>query len=171
MGNRAVVSVDGSKCGIYLHWNGGRESVNAFLRVAKDLGVRDPISDPSYFLARFAQIAANFFGGSTCVGVESLSKLDCDNGDNGHFIVGKGFEIVAQKHEAGPVKGSPAYRQAYEDGVYAEALQRNLPPPGKRLTDMECAADAIADTETPLGAIAREYLAKLAAERAAKAAA
>jgi hypothetical protein len=167
MGNRAVISVEGSQCGVYLHWNGGRESVNAFLRVAQTLGVRDPVSDPSYFYARFAQICGNFFGGAICVGVESLSRLDCDNGDNGHFIVGAGFAIVRHEHEAGPIKGGPAYRQAYEDGVYAEALQRNLPPPSEQVTAAECAAESIQSTDTPLGAIARELLAKAAAARAA----
>lgn len=61
MGNRAVVTVKGSSVGIYLHWNGGIESVTAFLRAAKDLGVRDPVNDPAYFYARFVQLVGNFF--------------------------------------------------------------------------------------------------------------
>ena len=40
MGNRAVVTNKNQDIGIYLHWNGGPESVCAFLTYAKALGVR-----------------------------------------------------------------------------------------------------------------------------------
>ena len=73
MGNRAVVTVEGSATGVYLHWNGGEESVTAFLRAAKDLGVRGPVSDTSYFYARFVQIIGNYFGGTTSVGIDTQS--------------------------------------------------------------------------------------------------
>ena len=42
MGNRAVIGFEQDKkrdkksVGIYLHWNGGRDSVEGFLKVAKD---------------------------------------------------------------------------------------------------------------------------------------
>jgi hypothetical protein len=123
MGNRAVVSVEGGEVGIYLHWNGGIESVNAFLRAAKDLGVRDPVEDQSYFLARFAQIIGNFHGGTTSVGVGPLKRLDTDNGDNGHFIVGAGFKIVGRKHACGNLQSD----QGYEDKVYEVAMRVNRP--------------------------------------------
>ena len=32
MGNRAVITTENKKIGIYLHWNGGRDSVEAFLK-------------------------------------------------------------------------------------------------------------------------------------------
>jgi hypothetical protein len=40
MGNRAVISFSEAKTatGIYLHWNGGPESILAFLDAAKKLG-------------------------------------------------------------------------------------------------------------------------------------
>ena len=46
MGNRAVIAFeqngkqDKNSVGIYLHWNGGRDSVEGFLQTAKDYGVR-----------------------------------------------------------------------------------------------------------------------------------
>jgi hypothetical protein len=121
MGNRAVITAQGSQSGIYLHWNGGNESVRAFLRVAKDLGVRDPAGDPGYFLARTAQIIGNFFGGTTSVGVGALSELDCDNGDNGTYTVAGGFEIVKRSKYNSTAPGD----KAYEFRVYRDALKAN----------------------------------------------
>ncbi len=31
MGNRAVITTEDKQMGVYLHWNGGRDSVEAFL--------------------------------------------------------------------------------------------------------------------------------------------
>jgi len=45
MGNRAVITASELQTvgvGIYLHWNGGPESVLAFLDVARERGFRDP---------------------------------------------------------------------------------------------------------------------------------
>ena len=127
MGNRAVIKVEGSKTGIYLHWNGGRESVNAFLRAAKDLGVRSPVGDTSYFYARLTQIIGNFFGGAISLGVDSVDKLDTDNGDNGTFVVGPDFKIVRtlyHRHHGGmPTKETTDY----EEGVYQDVMRINKP--------------------------------------------
>lgn len=117
MGNRAVVTVKGSKVGVYLHWNGGRESIEAFLRAAKDLGVRDPVSDTSYFYARFTQIVANFFGGTLSVGVDSLTKLDT-SGDNGVFVIGAGFVILKGAASSDP-------RPDYSETVYKLVMEHN----------------------------------------------
>jgi len=99
MGNRAVICFDEYKpdnVGIYLHWNGGRDSVEAFLEAAKRLKV--PLGDPAYALARLVQVIGNFFGGTTSVGVETLANLDCENGDNGVYVVDSStFEIKERK--------------------------------------------------------------------------
>ena len=93
MGNRAIISCKNMKNepAIYLHWNGGPESILAFLHAAKDLGIRSPGGDDSYFLARFAQIIGNWFGGELSVGICSLG--DGEVGDNGHYILGNDFSI------------------------------------------------------------------------------
>lgn len=92
MGNRAVITFDKNpnpqSVGIYLHWNGGPESVLAFLEAADKLKVRDS-SDPQYELARVVQIIANYFGGTNSIGVGALKTLDCDNGDNGTYRVNR----------------------------------------------------------------------------------
>lgn len=85
MGNRAVIDMDG-KTGIYLHWNGGPESVASFLQVAKDYGLR-PSDDDNYGTARFVQIIANYFGGDLSIGVADLESLeDMQDGDQKYVI-------------------------------------------------------------------------------------
>lgn len=101
MGNRAVITTpDNFKnngVGIYLHWNGGRDSVEAFLDYAKKKGYRDPSSDTEYGLARLTQVIANFLGGTTSIGIGSVRHLDTDNGDNGTYLIGKDWKIVGRK--------------------------------------------------------------------------
>ena len=93
MGNRAIiVASQAPSIGVYLHWNGEPESVLAFLAVARTLGVRDPVSDPAYFVARLVQIVANYFGGTLSVGVGDPAQMD--DSDNGLYVVGAGFAIV-----------------------------------------------------------------------------
>lgn len=103
MGNRAVITaskaldVSGSSdIGVYLHWNGGRDSVEAFLTYCKIKGYRPPDSD-NYGWARLCQVIGNFFGGELSVGIDKCSNLDCDNGDNGVYII-KGWDIVGRKY-------------------------------------------------------------------------
>jgi hypothetical protein len=90
MGNRAVITFDKKptpqSIGIYLHWNGGPESVLAFLEAADKLNVR---TDGEYKLARVVQIIGNFFGGTTSIGVGRLETLDCENHDKGVFAVSR----------------------------------------------------------------------------------
>ena len=83
--------------GIYLHWNGGRESVEGFLAAAKALGMRSPAEDSSYAMARLVQIIGNYFGGSTSIGIGLCSELDTDNGDNGTYVIGGDWEIVGRE--------------------------------------------------------------------------
>lgn len=103
MGNRAVITaskaldVSGSSdIGVYLHWNGGRDSVEAFLTYCKIKGYRPPDSD-NYGWARLCQVIGNFFGGELSIGIDKCYCLDCDNGDNGTYII-KGWDIVDRKY-------------------------------------------------------------------------
>ena len=100
MGNRAVITTkenfENNGTGVYLHWNGGRDSVEAFLKYCDLKGYRSPDMD-NYGWARLVQVIANFFGGTLCVGVDTVEHLDCDNGDNGVYFI-KGWEIVGRKY-------------------------------------------------------------------------
>ena len=97
MGNRAVITTkenfENDGIGIYLHWNGGRDSVEAFLAYCKEEGYSGLTEDPAYGFARLAQVIGNFFGGCDSVGINVVSKLDCDNGDNGVYLV-DGWNII-----------------------------------------------------------------------------
>ena len=103
MGNRAVIAFSDkpSDVGIYLHWNGGRDSVEAALEVAKQLNVRTPGYDKAYAISRLVQIFANFFGGTTCIGVGKVNELDYSNADNGTYVIGDNWEIIKRKHFKG----------------------------------------------------------------------
>ena len=104
MGNKAVITTkenfENNGIGIYLHWNGGRDSVEAFLTYCHKRGFRAP-SEDNYGFARLTQVIANFFGGDgLSIGVDTINHLDCDNGDNGVYII-EGWEIVGRKYFEG----------------------------------------------------------------------
>ena len=92
MGNRAVISTRDKKIGVYLHWNGGRDSVEAFLAYCKIKGYRPPEYD-CYGWARLCQVIGNYFGGECSIGIDRYECLDIDNGDNGVYII-ENWEIV-----------------------------------------------------------------------------
>ena len=92
MGNRAVIEFEDESAnglGIYLHWNGGMDTVKPMLDVAREYGIR---SD-DYGVARLAQMFGNFFGGSLCVGVSIAKRMHRDNYDNGTYVIDKSFNI------------------------------------------------------------------------------
>ena len=98
MGNRAVITASTSRTtgvGVYVHWNGGLESVLAFLHVAKERGYRDPAYDTTYAMARLCGLVCEFFGlkSSISVGIGQLKELDCNNRDNGVYVIGAGWTI------------------------------------------------------------------------------
>ena len=109
MGNRAVITASKSEhveetydIGVYLHWNGGRDSVEAFLKYCELQGFRPPSAD-CYGYAMLCQVIANFFSdgsGGLSVGVDSCCRLDCDNFDNGVYII-QGWKIVGRKFFSG----------------------------------------------------------------------
>lgn len=100
MGNRAVITTkenfNNDGVGVYVHWNGGRDSVQAFLTYCKMKGYRTPTSD-SYGWARLCQVIGNFFGGELSVGIDKYRHLDYDNYDNGTYII-DGWDIVDRKY-------------------------------------------------------------------------
>ena len=100
MGNRAVITtrrnLENDGVGIYLHWNGGRDSVEGFLSYCDARGFRPPDED-NYGWARLCQVIGNFFGGGVSIGIDRCSNLDCDNGDNGVYLI-KNWKIVGRKY-------------------------------------------------------------------------
>ena len=110
MGNRAVVLFDDQPFGVYLHWNGGPESVLAFLEAANGEKPAD--------LVGFVQTVANFFGyeqEQLSLYVEPIARLDMDNGDNGTYHV-KAGKITHRSHtreEWGPSRKACTVAELY----------------------------------------------------------
>jgi len=96
MGNRAVVCfTDTNKSpavyapAVYVHWNGGRASVEGYLRAARLLHL-----DPD--MAEFHRLVEGYLGSSAHL--QTVGTSDCDNGDNGQYMVSPEWEIVSRKH-------------------------------------------------------------------------
>lgn len=100
MGSRAVITwskaedvASSDDIGIYIHWRGDRPHVDAFLAYCELQEYREPDHD-DYGYARLCQVIANYFGGTTSIGIEKCRRLDCDNGNNGTYIC-KGWRVVS----------------------------------------------------------------------------
>lgn len=103
MGNRAVITTSthtnpsaSNELGLYLHWNGGRDSVEAFLTYCKLHGYRTPETD-NYGWVSLATVIGNFFSDGLSCGIDRCCNLDCDNGDNGVYVI-RNWEIVGRKY-------------------------------------------------------------------------
>ena len=96
MGNRAIIqtkeSYENEGIGIYLHWNGGRDSVEGFLKYCELKGYRAPDYD-DYGWARLCQVIGNFFGGGYSIGIDNFTKNAGEYQDNGTYII-EGWKIV-----------------------------------------------------------------------------
>ena len=149
MGNRATVifASDDEKTispAIYLHWNGGPESIYPFL---KELDRRNVRADQEYEAARFTQIVGDFFdldahgglslgisNGPKSISAESLNRYD--PGDNGIFVVYRG---VSKKVRRFLSRTTNRVRELTPEEVATECEQAwkhkyNVPAEGKRLT-------------------------------------
>lgn len=104
MGNRAVIaqSMHPSAPCIYLHWNGGRASVEGFLAGATDLGLAKQPMDKltSSDWDNLAEMMASVL--DTHVGMtvyrEHMGRADQDNWDNGTYLINGALEIVARQY-------------------------------------------------------------------------
>lgn len=126
MGNRAVITTPedylnkDTGLGVYLHWNGGRDSVVPLLRYCKMRGFRCPESS-QYGWARFAQVAANFLGmEGLSIGIGRVSELDCDNYDNGVYLI-RDWEIVGREFVCHPEQNT------YDELEFLLSLDENQP--------------------------------------------
>lgn len=119
MGDRAVLTTEGTKSGIYVHWTGSPEYIIAYAEAAKALKFRDTTDDPTYAMARLCGIICfdNGITGSTSVGIGDLDELDCDNGDNGVYVLGKDWQIVDWY-------GSGAGELPFDEGTLAAGKKR-----------------------------------------------
>lgn len=145
MGNRAVITTSenwkNDGVGVYLHWNGGITSIECFLEYCKLKGYRPPEQD-CYGWARLCQVLGNFFGGNASVGIDTLWKLDCDNGDNGTYII-ENWEVVDRIYEC-------RYRDDYDPTEFLISIDHNMPD-GEQLGEEFIRADVVAREDIKLG--------------------
>lgn len=101
MGNRAVItfSTYTNAPAIYLHWNGGRASVEGFLTAARQLGLRHAptAKAKTEALDQLADLIARYF--FRCPVGQTVYRLhyagsDRDNGDNGTYLIGDDLTII-----------------------------------------------------------------------------
>ena len=98
MGNRAVITTTKRDMGVYLHWNGGRDSVEGFLEYCHMRGFRSPECD-DYGWARLCQVVGNFMGASgLSVGIwpypGDAPALEAGS-DNGVYVT-EGWRVVGR---------------------------------------------------------------------------
>jgi hypothetical protein len=125
MGNRATITTapfDRKNACIYVHWNGGRESIEAFCAAAKELGYRSPGSDGSYALARLTGLICTYFDldADTSIGIGTLDELLGAGDDNGCFVLGDNWEIVERRDCNGRVFEDTFYTPTADDSPYAK---------------------------------------------------
>lgn len=101
MGDRAVITTNRAltDLGLYLHWNGGRDSVEGFLTYCRLKKYRPPERD-CYGWAYLAGVVTNFFGDGYSCGLDRADRLDCDNWDNGVYIINN-WKIVDRLYSKG----------------------------------------------------------------------
>lgn len=127
MGNRALIKGIGKGFAVYVHWNGGYDSVLAFTQYCKLKGYRSPESD-TYGTARLCQVIGNFFGGNLSVGLMNVQadmtertarELGLDNGvyelENWNIVKHWGWNGELIEHE--PFK----YEDIAEDLLYIDS--------------------------------------------------
>ena len=109
MGNRAVIAFHGtggkSPC-VYVHWNGGRASVEGFLRAAKRLDI-----EPS--MEEFHRLVGGFLGSSAYL--EPFDRADKNNGDNGVYFISHEWDIVSREHQ--PRCEEPDFEKTHDIAV------------------------------------------------------
>lgn len=91
MGNRAVISftnTSSSPC-VYVHWNGGRASIEGFLRAAKRVNLAPDI-------AELHKLIKGFIGSSAYL--QNVGRSDCNNGDNGQYLISDDWRITGRLH-------------------------------------------------------------------------
>ena len=105
MGNRAVItfSTANNAPAIYLHWNGGRASIEGFLTAARQLGLRHaptPQAQTEALDSMAEMLARYFFRCEVGMNVYRLhfAGSDRDNGDNGTYLLGQDLTILARLH-------------------------------------------------------------------------
>jgi len=87
MGNRCVITNKEKTRAIYQHWNGGRDSIEPLLKVAKLLGGG---------FDKLCEISSKVFDGEE-ISYEEADNDDLDCLDNGVYIINEDLEIIGRE--------------------------------------------------------------------------
>ena len=128
MGNRAVLtfSTAGHAPAIYLHWNGGRASVEGFLSAARQLGLRHAptAAAQTQALDQLAELLArHYFRCNVGMTVYRLhyAGSDRDNGDHGTYLLGRDLSIIDRLYKPRGEEINPAKTAAIVEQITATA--------------------------------------------------
>lgn len=97
MGNRAVITTENPETnpnaiGVYVHWCGDWSQIETILTYCKLGGTHSPEEDNEGW-GHLVGILHAYTGLGRGVCVDTVENLDCDNKDNGTYII-KDWEIV-----------------------------------------------------------------------------
>ena len=142
MGNRAVIAFDKFDTengkGVYLHWNGGRDSVESFLefvRTDNTASIQETGVDKLL-------LALNAFGLSVHeVTVEPLGRLDCDNYDNGVYVVDTQSWVITDRVFMRYEEQSGYDQEAFVRDLYVSVLEYKV----KKLQELVSLQDQLAE--------------------------
>lgn len=132
MGNRAVIAFEtgASQPCIYLHWNGGRASIEAFLKFAQETGIgKLPLESAVEMLARSIGLWMEVEVNKSTVYIEPYSRADKNNHDNGVYLVDRErMEITGRAHV--PQRDHGVYCEELDskktNSIYTEMLAHKL---------------------------------------------
>lgn len=101
MGNRAVITFTNTdkSPSIYLHWNGGRASVEGFLAAARGLELSGKTDTER--MDNFAAMIARWMGvqvNRSTVYRQPFGRADSDNGDNGTYLITRGWVCIGRMY-------------------------------------------------------------------------
>lgn len=122
MGNRAVITFSQAKSApcIYVHWNGGRASVLAFLSAARKLGLRHVTrKNQAEFFKTLHSIIRVYLGHSAYL--ETYGSADTDNYDNGVYIIDSELNISGRRFTRGSEEINAEKTREIESEILARA--------------------------------------------------
>lgn len=87
MGNRCVITNKEKTRAIYQHWNGGRDSIEPLLKVAKLLGGG---------FDKLCEVSSKVFDGEE-ISCDEVNNGGLDCSDNGVYIINEDLEIIGRE--------------------------------------------------------------------------
>lgn len=138
MGNRAIVTIEDKEeythpIALYLHWNGGLESVLAFIEYTNTLFTNtNSIYD---YHTRLCQVLRNFFPDGYCIYAhpqENAKDFTCDNG-HFHFRIQSRVALISHNgirdrdYLADLIKQARNHEYWKSDHTIFDSIKENMP--------------------------------------------